>query len=72
MITVTNAQNRQQAEIFPEKIFGLSYSESLKATILISIGGAQFPVLESKEAILELINNQSQEKVCHNNKKETN
>lgn len=55
MIEVTNAVNGQKADIFPHQIFGISRSEKLEATILISTGGGQFAVKESKEEILKLI-----------------
>lgn len=55
MIEVTNAVNGQKALIFPNKIFGLSASDKLEATILISGEGGQFAVKETKEQILELI-----------------
>lgn len=58
MITVTNAANKAKADIYPHQIFGFTHSEGLQCTVIITVQGGQFPVLETKETILELIRKQ--------------
>lgn len=58
MITVTHATTGQEAEVFPNKIFAITTSDSMKCTILITGEGGQFPINETKDEVLKLIKKQ--------------
>ncbi len=56
MITVTHATTGAVAELIINKIFGLSHSAALQATLIYADGGAVIPVRETVEQIKALIN----------------
>jgi hypothetical protein len=56
-ITVTHNTTGNQADILKHQVFGVEFSKAMQCTILISIGGAAYPIKEPKEVILSLLQN---------------
>ena len=61
LINFTHANTLKEALIVKEQIFGFTYSDSNKCYLLYSNGGAVFPVRESKEQIINLLNGEKKE-----------
>lgn len=61
-VNVSTAKKGAKVDIFIDKIIGLA-TLSHVGSVVIGAGGATVPVEESKEQILELINNAKKEAI---------
>jgi hypothetical protein len=54
-IELTHANTKKKADIIKTKIFAVMESDSMKCTMVISTEGGAFPVIETKEYITNLL-----------------